>query len=96
MTTRKPTIGKLSNHAVRFIRDSAPPLKLAIQEAIEAIRTAPELGKTLNGDLHGVRVTRVTIRRQQYRIAYTEGPDTYILLIGPRENFYRKLRRICK
>ena len=63
---------------------------------IPAILTNPGLGKTLVGDLAGIRSYHFKIANQQYRIAYVvfeEQKKVVVLMIGKREGFYAVLKR---
>ena len=70
--------------------------KQALDKAVRAIATDPEIGEGKVGDLAGVRVHKFTINRQTMLLAYEffEAENTIKLLtLGSHENFYRNLKR---
>ena len=89
---------------VRFVKKAHKPLQLAIEDAVEEICEAPEMGEAKVGDLAGIRVRKFKFNRQEYLIAYrppmaTERNARLELLIidfyqvGSHENFYDDLKR---
>lgn len=86
----------------RFVRKALKPLQLAIEDAVEEICDAPEIGETKVGDLAGIRVYKFRFNRQEFLIAYRPQPDAathpeFLIIdfyqIGSHENFYDNLKR---
>ena len=66
----------------------------AVEQAVEVIKTNPEIGEAKKGDLSGVIVYKFNCTGQQMLLAYEYDPETRILLaLGVHENFYRDLKR---
>ena len=74
------------------------PLPLLIKEALERICQSPDnLGERLSQPLTSVYSHHIKYKGKEFRIAYQINPDTesvLVLLIGPHENFYRKLKNL--
>ena len=74
------------------------PLRLLIKEALERICQSPDnLGERLSQPLTSVYSHHIKYKGKEFRIAYQINPDTesvLVLLIGPHENFYRKLKNL--
>ncbi|MGC9520198.1 MAG: type II toxin-antitoxin system RelE/ParE family toxin, partial [Desulfuromonadaceae bacterium] len=89
---------------VQFIKKAHKPLKLAIEDAVDYVCAAPDIGELKTGDLSGIRVYKFRFNRQQYLIAYRvpSQPDEVEFLIidfyqvGTHENFYDSLKRYLK
>ncbi|MEA3118420.1 MAG: hypothetical protein QOI13_1690 [Paraburkholderia sp.] len=91
-----------------FVKKQHKPLQLAIEDAVEDICAAPDIGEQKAGDLQGVWVYKFTHQRQQYLIAYRppseddlQAVDIELLLIdfyqvGTHENFYATLKKYLK
>lgn len=78
----------------RQTKKNQAPDKDILREKIKSVLKNPEIGRQLAGDLSGIRVLRFKIRNQTCRLAYLLGEDEVCLLaFGPRENFYRDLKR---
>jgi len=68
--------------------------KVAVDGAVAAIVSAPEIGAAKRGDLLGVYVHRFDCVGQQYLLAYEWTPDLRVLrALGVHENFYRDHKR---
>ncbi len=93
----------------RFIKKAHKPLQLAIEDVVEALCAAPEMGEGKVGDLAGVWVYKFRFNRQEYLVAYRPPPDELLrqgaeveLLfvdfyqVGSHENFYDELKRYLK
>ena len=70
--------------------------KKALDEAVRAIASNPEIGEVKKGDLAGVQVYKYRVKTKlillAYRVAEDEGAIK-LLAFGPHENFYRDLKR---
>lgn len=91
----------------RFVKKAHKPLQLAIEDAVEAICEAPEIGELKVGDLAGVWIYKFKFNRQEYLVAYrppgTEAGDQPLALliidfyqVGSHENFYDELKRYLR
>ncbi len=70
--------------------------KTAVDKAIRAIVSDPDLGERKKGDLASVRVYKFSMLGQLTLLGYNydEGEVTILLLaIGSHENFYRDLKK---
>ncbi len=69
--------------------------KSALDEAVRAVASQPEIGEAKVGDLAGVRVHRFRMGDQLCLLAYRSLDENTLrlLMVGPRENFYRDLKR---
>ncbi|MBM4226138.1 MAG: type II toxin-antitoxin system RelE/ParE family toxin [Gammaproteobacteria bacterium] len=70
--------------------------KAALDEAVRAIASDPDIGEAKVGDLAGVQVHRFKMLNQLCLVAYrVVEPETIkLLMVGPHENFYRALKRL--
>lgn len=70
--------------------------KAALDEAVRAIASDPDIGEAKVGDLAGVQVYKFKMLNQLCLIAYRVlEPETIkLLMVGPHENFYRDLKRL--
>ena len=70
----------------------------ALDKAVRAIMSKPEIGKQKKGDLSSVRIHKFKIMQQEYLLAYQiKSKDRMILLaLGSHENFYRDLKKVAK
>jgi hypothetical protein len=68
--------------------------KVDVDDAVEAIIKAPDIGEPKRGDLAGVYVHKFKSNSQLMLLAYEYDPETrMLLLLGSHENFYRDLKR---
>ena len=74
------------------------PLRILIRDALLRLCQSPErLGERLSQPLTTVFSHHITYKGKEFRIAYQLSPETdsvVVLLIGPHENFYRKLKNL--
>lgn len=74
------------------------PLRRLICEALQRICNSPEkVGERLSQPLTSVYSHHMTYQGKEYRIAYQFFPEResiVILLIGPHENFYKRLKNL--
>ena len=68
-----------------LVRVLHPTTKRKVRAAIEAIRSTPEIGEALTGELSGLRRLRVGRLRIVYRV---QGRQIQIVAIGPRATIY--------
>jgi len=69
--------------------------KAALDEAVRAIASQPEVGETKVGDLAGVQVYKFRMDSLLCLLAYRilDEDTVKLLMVGPHENFYRDLKR---
>ncbi len=73
------------------------PEKEALDNEIRRIADNPEIGEEKRGDLKGTFVHKFKLRSTQYLLAYRRfESDLELIMIGPRENYYRDLKRHVK
>ena len=93
----------------QYVKKAHKPLRLAIEDEVEVVCEAPEVGELKVGDLAGIWVYKFKFNRQEYLVAYRppspeeqrEGVDVELLIIdfyqvGSHENFYDELKRYLK
>ena len=94
----KPLTVLLTRTADKSQRKLDKPLRLLIREALLRICQNPEnQGERLSQPLTSVYAHHVSYKGREFRIAYQINHDTesvMVLLIGPHENFYRKLKNL--
>lgn len=89
---------------IHFVKKAYKPLKLAIEDAVDLVCEAPNIGEAKVGDLVGIRVYKFRFNRQQYLIAYRPpAPETMVEFlvidfyqVGTHENFYEILKRYLR
>lgn len=87
--------------AVRAVKKDIRKLPNAVADLLEtshfpALKRDPHVGEALHQDLKGLWSYHFVHAGTQYRIIYEiddAAQVVYILLIGPRENLYERLRR---
>lgn len=88
----------LSRTADKAQKKMDKPLRIALRDALMRLCLAPErLGERLSQPLTSVYSHHITYKGKEFRIAYQLCPETetiMVLLIGPHENFYRKLKNL--
>lgn len=88
----------LSRAADKCQRKLDKPLRIAIRDALMRLCQDPErLGERLSQPLTSVFSHHLTYKGKEFRIAYQLSVETesiVVLLIGPHENFYRKLKNL--
>jgi mRNA interferase RelE/StbE len=96
MTSKDPFRIKLRlpHEIVAFIRGCHPQLKRKIRARLRHIVTEPESGKSLKGDLEGLKSYRIRRFRINYRKSSKRIID--IVAIGPRRTIYEETYRIIK
>jgi mRNA-degrading endonuclease RelE of RelBE toxin-antitoxin system len=96
--TLRPWTVFLTRTADKCQKKLDKPLRLIIRDALARLSQDPErLGERLSQPLTSVFSHHITYKGKEFRIAYQLSPETEsvaILLIGPHENFYRKLKNL--
>ena len=88
----------------QYVKKAQRPLQLAIEDEVDLICGAPEIGELKVGDLAGIRVHKFQFNRQQYLIAYrphdSNKPTQFLFIdfyqVGTHENFYEQLKRYLR
>lgn len=88
----------------QFVKKSHKPLQLAIQDEVEVVCAAPEIGEAKLGDLNGIRVHKFRFSRQEYLLAYRASkkdmPLEFLAIdfyqVGVHENFYSDLKKYLR
>ncbi|MFH1894415.1 MAG: type II toxin-antitoxin system RelE/ParE family toxin [Patescibacteria group bacterium] len=65
----------------------------------QKLKENPYLGEKLSSSLHFLYSFHVKVKGTEYRLAYTidNAQEIVIIhLVGPRENFYEKLKRLFR
>jgi hypothetical protein len=71
-----------------------PNQKADVDDTVADIVKNPDLGEPKKGDLAGVYVYKFSCVGKQYLLAYEYDRKTrLLLLVGPHENFYRKMKK---
>ena len=74
------------------------PLREQVRDALIRLCQDPEhLGERLSQPLTSVFSHHITYKGKEFRIAYQLSAETesvVVMLIGPHENFYRKLKNL--
>lgn len=87
----------LTRTADKMQRKLDKPLRLRIWEALQTIATAPKrYGTQLSSPLSSIYSHHLTYQGREFRIAYQlqeEAATVLIVLIGPHENFYRRVKQ---
>ncbi len=79
----------------RAVKKLHKPQKAALDEAVRAIASQPELGETKVGDLAGVQVYKFRMGTLLCLLAcrVLDENRLKLLMVGPHENFCRDLKR---
>ncbi len=68
-----------------------------LDSEIRKIAANPLIGEEKKGDLRGVHVYKFKIKSIQYLLSYRMiKTDLELIMIGPRENYYRDLKTYLK
>ena len=86
--THSPKVG-------RFIKKLHSTEKKALDKAVLAISSNPKVGEAKKGDLAGVSTYKFKVKDAVWLLSYIQvsEDEIRILLIGPHENHYDKLKR---
>lgn len=84
-------------------KKAAKKLPKTVREEIfkqsQKLKENPYLGEKLSGSLHFLYSFHLKFKGTEYRLAYTIDKSQKLIvvhLIGPRENFYEKLKRLLR
>lgn len=88
----------LTNTATKAQKKLDKPLRERVLKALYEISSGPEeKGEKLTQPLTGIYSHHIKYQGKEFRIAYQYNSETdcvIILLIGPHENFYKKVKNI--
>ncbi len=87
----------ITTAAARSLKRLSQNAQEALLEATIALTTDPYAGERLHGPLSFLFSFHFKFGNVQYRVAYTIDTDRGLIIIhyvGPRENFYERLRRL--
>ena len=71
--------------------------KLILDEQVKIIINNPSIGSEKKGDLREVFVHKFKISTIQYLLAYRFNKERLeLIMIGPRQNYYRDLKKYLK
>lgn len=85
--------------AKRASRNLPQTAREEILKQSQKLKENPYLGEKLSGSLHFLYSFHIKFKRVEYRLAYTIDKSRKLIvvhLIGPRENFYEKLKRLLR
>lgn len=98
LTTEQPFSLLLTRSADKAQKKLDKPLRQKIKDALMRLIHAPfDLGEALKCPLTGTYSHHIKYQGREYRIAYQvdeAAERLVVLLIGPHENFYRKLKQL--
>ena len=88
----------------QYVKKAHKPLQLAIEDEVEVVCEAPQIGEAKVGDLAGIRVYKFRFNRQEYLIAYLapneDAPLEFLIIdfyqVGVHENFYAELKQYLR
>lgn len=88
----------------QYVKKAHKPLQLAIEDEVEVVCEAPQIGEAKVGDLAGIRVHKFRFNRQEYLIAYRapneDAPLEFLIIdfyqVGVHENFYAELKQYLR
>ena len=87
----RPRLVRLSDEALAAIASMHPEQKRRVREAIDRLRSDPEIGKELMGELAGWRSLRIARLRIVYRF---KAQRIEIATLGPRAAIYLEAARL--
>ena len=87
-----------------YVKKAHKPLQLAIEDEVDLVCDAPEIGELKVGDLAGIRVHKFRFNRQEYLIAYRASAKNVpveclaidFFQVGVHENFYDELKQYLR
>lgn len=85
----------------QYVKKAQKPLRLAIEDEVEVVCEAPEIGELKVGDLAGIWVHKFRFNRHEYLMAYRppvkNAPMEFLIIdfyqVGAHENFYDELKQ---
>ena len=84
---------RIPRHVESTIRSLHPELKRRVRAALDLVRSSPQTGKMLKGELKGWQSLRVS----RFRIIYRESRGIIeVAAIGPRTSIYVETERLLR
>lgn len=86
----------LAKSAEKDIKELDYPVKIAVRDQLTYLSNNPLLGNTLKGELSSIRSYHFKYANVDYRIIYEIYDSDLvveIIMVGSRENIYKKLKR---
>lgn len=83
--------------AKRSLKRLSQPVQHELLNASTILATDPYIGEKLHGSLSFLRSFHFKFQNVHYRMAYSVDTQNQLIivhLVGPRENFYDRLRRL--
>ena len=87
----------VTSPAHRMLRRLAPQTREHLVKQAQQLASQPQLGEPLVGELRPFRSLHTTFRGTHYRVVYEVNvrlKEIIVRGVGPRENLYKKLRRM--
>jgi mRNA-degrading endonuclease RelE of RelBE toxin-antitoxin system len=87
----------MTSPAHRMFRKLPPNVRKQLVSQAQKLAKNPQLGEQLEGVLRPFRSLHTTFKGTHYRIVYevnTRLKEIVVRGVGPRENLYKKLRRM--
>ena len=89
---------------VQYVRKAHKPLRLAIEDAVEVVCEAPQIGERKVGDLAGIWIYKFRFNRHEYLMAYRppamDARVDFLMIdsyqVGGHENFYDDLKQYLR
>ena len=85
--------------AKRSAKKLPKPVRKEVVKQTQKLKTNPYLGEKLSGSLHFLYSFHIKFKGVHYRVAYTidtSNKQIIVHLIGPREGFYQRLKRLLR
>lgn len=85
--------------AKRLIKKLPRAVRVELVQSSQTLATNPFAGEKLSGSLSFLYSLHFSCNSVQYRAVYTidkSGKQIIIHFVGPRENFYEKVRRLFR
>lgn len=104
MTHSRPMETNFKRPFAQYVKKAHKPLQLAIEDEVNVVCVAPEIGELKVGDMAGVRVHKFRFSRQEYLVAYRapkkDVPMEFLIIdfyqVGVHENFYAELKQYLR
>jgi addiction module RelE/StbE family toxin len=87
----------IEKSALRLFKKLPPEIQAELIQKAQVLKEQPEKGEQLKGKYRTFRSLHLTVKGTAYRIiyqVYRQAEMVGIVLVGPRENIYRKLEEM--
>lgn len=87
-----------SGSFARKVKKLRPNEKKMLDGVIKEIINNPEIGTEKKGDLKGIFIYKFKLQKLEYLLAYRviKEEALELIMLGPHENYYRKLKSYMK